>query len=352
MKRTLVSASVALALSAGLAGAAYAQAAAQPKATPPPASARNWNLPDYVYRPGQMVDVGGYRLNLYCAGAGSPTVLLLSGGGWGAVAYAGVQPRLAKTTRVCAYDRAGAGFSDVGPIPQKADQATRDLEALISGAGLKGPFVLVGWSLGGTEARGFAYQHPEAVAGVVTIDGSTFDFEPKTEQVPSWRLKTLEILQECHAAAKAGVLASNEALYARCRPGINPLDFIPTMRTTMAEETLDPSRYELQIASMSAMDANTELLRRNRRDLGDIPYRALLAGDHFPLPDRVRPAEDDASQREFIFNSYRIMAQARNGRMIVVPRARHGIQFDNPDLVAETIEDVIAEVRAKTAPGR
>src|SRR5437667_10071124 len=74
---------------------------------------------DIVYaRPGQLVDAGGFRLNLYCMGSGSPTVVFDSGWGDWAPAWSKVQPEIAKWTRACSYDRAGTGFSDPGPTPR------------------------------------------------------------------------------------------------------------------------------------------------------------------------------------------------------------------------------------------
>ena len=82
--------------------------------------------PDSVYaRPGQLVDAGGFRLNLYCMGSGSPTVVFDSGWGDWAPAWSKVQPQIAKWTRACSYDRAGAGFSDPGPCPVPACTSPR-----------------------------------------------------------------------------------------------------------------------------------------------------------------------------------------------------------------------------------
>ena len=65
--------------------------------------------------PGKMVDIGGHRLHIHCVGQGSPTVILESGLGTMSADWANVQPEVAKTTRVCAYDRAGTGWSEPGP---------------------------------------------------------------------------------------------------------------------------------------------------------------------------------------------------------------------------------------------
>ena len=121
--------------------------------------------------PGQLVDVGGYRLHINCTGSGSPTVVIVAGAGdwsttWGGV----VQPEVAKTTRVCTYDRPGLGWSEAAPLPGDAAQFAKELHTLLQNANIPGPYVMVGHSLGGFVVRIFAHDYASEVAGVVLID--------------------------------------------------------------------------------------------------------------------------------------------------------------------------------------
>lgn len=120
--------------------------------------------------PGQMVDVGGYRLHLNCTGAGSPTVVIDAGWGDWSLGWSGVQKEVAKTTRVCTYDRAGMGYSEAGPLPRNAEQFAKELHTLLQHAGIPGPYVLAGHSLGGLPVRVFVHDYPTEVSGVVLID--------------------------------------------------------------------------------------------------------------------------------------------------------------------------------------
>ena len=121
--------------------------------------------------PGQLVDVGGYRLHINCVGTGSPTVVIDAGwGDWSGVLEQRVQPEAAKTTRVCTYDRAGMGCSEAGPLPRTAEHFARELHTLLQHAGVPGPYVLVGHSLGGAPVRVFAHAYAADVAGVVLIE--------------------------------------------------------------------------------------------------------------------------------------------------------------------------------------
>ena len=120
--------------------------------------------------PGNLIDVGGFKMHIYCMGEGNPTVILetLSGGtssywGW-------VQPEVSKTTRVCVYDRAGRGWSQPDPEPLTLARTVRNLHTLLTNARVEGPYVLVGHSIGGIYVRQFAADYPEEVVGMVLVD--------------------------------------------------------------------------------------------------------------------------------------------------------------------------------------
>jgi pimeloyl-ACP methyl ester carboxylesterase len=122
--------------------------------------------------PGEMVDVGGYSLHIHCVGQGSPTVVLDAGSGGFSAQWVRVQREVSGTTRVCAYDRAGMGWSEMGPDPRDAKQITGELHTLLSKAGIEGPYVLVGHSFGGMYMQTYAARYPDEVAGVALVDSS------------------------------------------------------------------------------------------------------------------------------------------------------------------------------------
>ena len=123
--------------------------------------------------PGRMVSVDGHRLHLNCTGEGSPTIVLEAGGGYTSVEWsAWIQPGLSDHTRVCAYDRAGMGWSEPSPEPTDATQISGELHVLLQEARGGGPYVLVGHSLGGLYSRVYAERYPEEVAGMVLVDSS------------------------------------------------------------------------------------------------------------------------------------------------------------------------------------
>jgi pimeloyl-ACP methyl ester carboxylesterase len=125
--------------------------------------------------PGKMVDVGGYKLHLYCIGSGSPTVILDALFPGTVSNWAWVQPEVAKATQVCAYDRAGLGWSESGPGPHDAMHEASELHSLLEADAIRGPYILVGHSLGGLTVRMFADQYPDEVAGMVLIEATNPD---------------------------------------------------------------------------------------------------------------------------------------------------------------------------------
>jgi pimeloyl-ACP methyl ester carboxylesterase len=120
----------------------------------------------------ERYDVGGYRLYLHCMGTGSPAVLLEAGLASTSDVWYQVQPQLARSARVCAYDRAGLGSSDPGPTPRTSATIVGELHALLARAGIAGPYVLVGHSIAGYHLRLFAHRYPGSVVGMVLVDAS------------------------------------------------------------------------------------------------------------------------------------------------------------------------------------
>src|SRR5215475_394970 len=123
--------------------------------------------------PGRLVDVGGWRLHLNCTGearASQPTVILEAGLGDFSVEWSLVQPGVAKFARVCSYDRAGDGWSELGPHPRTLRQIVYELHTLLDKAGVKPPLVVVGHSYGGWLVRLYASTYPADVAGMVLVE--------------------------------------------------------------------------------------------------------------------------------------------------------------------------------------
>ncbi|MGK3943456.1 alpha/beta fold hydrolase [Streptomyces caeruleatus] len=123
--------------------------------------------------PGRTFAVGDHRLHIDCRGAGGPTVVLFNGLGEFSASWARITDQVGDTARVCAYDRAGQGWSDDADEPQDGVTAAADLHTLLAAAGERGPFVLVGHSTGGPYALTYAARYPGDVSGMVLLDSSS-----------------------------------------------------------------------------------------------------------------------------------------------------------------------------------
>jgi pimeloyl-ACP methyl ester carboxylesterase len=143
--------------------------------------------------PGRLVDVGGRKLHFYCTGQGGPTVILEAGAGSFSIDWALVQPEVAKTTRVCSYDRAGYGWSDPGPKEDTVEQVVHDLETALKNVGEHPPYVLVGQSLGGLFARWYQHEHPDQVVGMVLVDTYETTVPVQGKQVPIYTLTSEQL---------------------------------------------------------------------------------------------------------------------------------------------------------------
>jgi pimeloyl-ACP methyl ester carboxylesterase len=144
---------------------------------------------------GRSVDIGGRTLNIYCSGAGQPAVIFASGAPWplyirramfenGAprpgYGWLWIQSQVARTTKACWYDRAGSGWSDLGPYPRDSASQAHDLHALLRAAGIAPPYVLVSELSAALDAHVYAGFWPEDVAGLVFVNGVPPDFLLRT----------------------------------------------------------------------------------------------------------------------------------------------------------------------------
>jgi pimeloyl-ACP methyl ester carboxylesterase len=263
---------------------------------------------------GRLVDVGGYRLHLTCLGAGGPTVVIEYGWGDSSASWRrAVQPAVARTTRVCTYDRAGTGLSEAGPMPRTAWQFAQELHTLVQRAHVPGPYVLVGHSLGGATVRVFAHEYPAEVAGVVLIDSmsprsatqSASAAPPATTGQPSGlSLPTLP--------ARLGVLRLLAGPL-----GLDPLTVTPRAVQT----TLDEGQGIA--ASLAQAGAVTTF--------GDLPLVVLSRGLD-PDPDW------QSMQAEFLQLS-------TNSRQLIADTSGHNVQMDQPEAAVGAIVTMVELLR-------
>ena len=190
---------------AGIASAAYQQAAdaADRRQFPPP---------------GRLVDIGGRRIHLLAMGEGTPAVVIIPALGANVLEWVRVLRGAVSETTVCAYDRAGLGWSDPADGPVSIDAMADDLHALLNAAGINPPYAIAGHSMGGIVARRFQSRYPEEVAGMLLIDSSHEDQSRRLDgRDRCWHdlsraaKRRLRVLGTRRAAARFGLVRSLDA---------------------------------------------------------------------------------------------------------------------------------------------
>ncbi len=134
------------------------------------------------------IDVGGHELYYYFGGEGSPTVIFEAGWADWSKAWSKITPEVAESARIVAYDRAGHGQSDEGPLPRHGLQIAEELHTMLENAEIDPPYVIVGHSLGGLYVRLFAHQYPDEVVGMVLVDASHEGYATLRDKWDEWEV--------------------------------------------------------------------------------------------------------------------------------------------------------------------
>ena len=309
---------------------------------------------DELYtRPGQLIPAAGTRLNLYCMGSGSPAVVFDSGWEDWAPVWTLVQPEVAKWTRACSYDRAGAGFSDPGPMPRTSMRIADELHGALHQAGVAGPYILVGHAFGGDNVRSFAQRYAAETAGLVLVEadvGIPGERQGDTERIAE--------LRECRDA----VAAHTPLPPLPPRPGRPPRDCAQQFFRGLPEAVWSAALnakllelahtkvalYDTYISEMQQMPADEAYLARHHRSLGARPVRVLSTGYHgIHAIDRAHPL--DPQQQKFEQEVERAQAKwlalSSNSKQLFTDKSSEYIPFDRPDFVVEAIREVYSQSR-------
>jgi pimeloyl-ACP methyl ester carboxylesterase len=309
---------------------------------------------DELYaRPGRLVPAQGTRLNFYCTGAGSPTVVFDSGWGDWAPVWAIVQPAVAKWTRACSYDRAGAGYSDPGPMPRTSMRIADELLSGLRNAGIRGPYILVGNAFGGDNVRTFAARHPSEVAGLVLVEA---DIASTPEERQGYA-QLIASMHECRDAIAGGKplpqLPAGRGGPARsCAQsfffrGLPEAMWSPVLNAKLLELVQTKvAMYDSYISEMEQMPVDEAYLEQHSRSLGSRPIRVLSTGNHgVHALDPSRPL--DPKQQKYEAEVTREQAQwlkvSSNAKQLFTTKSSEYIPFDQPGFVVDAIRDVYTQ---------
>jgi pimeloyl-ACP methyl ester carboxylesterase len=278
---------------------------------------------------GKLIDVGGYRVHLYCKGTGSPAVVIVGAGfsfNWGLV-----QPEVAKFTQVCSYDHSGIGWSDAGP-GDSCSLRVNEVHTALMNAGIKGPYVMVGHSLGALVARIYAGRFPEETAGMVFVDhASDFRALQESSKPPN-----------DGAASPVPPATSTAPTPPPGAAQIHGIEDDPNFSRLSARDR------ELHVWGMErarnqmTMQANENI---NPRCFAD----AEAFGKDHPHPLGQKPlvdvTADEMRSPEYLQLQKELLSLSQNSEEIIAEKSTHFIIIDRPDVVIGAIRQVVQAVR-------
>ena len=306
-------------------------------------------------RVGQAVDIGGRTINLYCSGAGTPTVILETGGNSPGYSLLVQQSKIAAFTRACWYDRAGVGWSDPPSSPRTSASIVSDLHETLTRAGVLPPYVMVGGSVGGEYVRIYTARYLSDVAGLVLVDTSSPDMrEPDFYLSPLNRMSGSTrhlICMALPAMARFGIIRFGTS--RERRP--DPSDFTPEQASILAKLEAQPKAFTTDAEQgCAATDqgrivprtggGNPDIDRavRNSGSLGDRPLVVLTAGRYWAPPGFEKEAAEyhEVQVHQLQANLVRL---STHGKQVVVDA--HHDMAESPDSVITAVRQVVDEVR-------
>ena len=288
--------------------------------------------------PGQLVDVGGYKLHIHCTGNNSPTVIVLAGSGVPSTYYWLIQNGAAESTRVCVYDRAGYAWSEEGNRDLSPLGQVDDLEALLSNADIQPPYILAGHSYGGYIARLYAQAHPDEVAGLVMIDSAHED--QWTNYPPSIRDSAKQMYSGPNKPFNVfliGMMRSLQALLPLRDPMV---EYFPT---EVAERLAAIQKLHPHILYTVKAEVSDMALGNSPRvtDLGDIPMVVITHGVPITLMGQSEEA-NSGFERVNLEMQTRLLSLSTDTKQVFAEQSNHDeIPVKQADLVIQAIGDLL-----------
>lgn len=289
--------------------------------------------------PGKLVDVGGYRLHLYCMGkAGqSPTVILEAGLGSTYLDWSRVQPEVAAFAHVCSYDRAGLGWSEGGTSPRSCSQMVTDLHTLLVNAHIPGPYILVAHSFGGLIVRLYADMYPQEVAGLVLVDTSHED-QLSVPALAQGMKKDLRFL------ALARILASFGLVRLAINAGLRPNDvtkYPPAIRRLLKASWKRAQAIQTVYREMVAFEAGAAQVRASRRFYNHLPLVVLTQS----IPSEALTTAEKRPEDAWQAFQQDLVSLSSQSTQVIAEQSGHYIQLEQPELVVEAIKTVLQLTR-------
>jgi pimeloyl-ACP methyl ester carboxylesterase len=285
---------------------------------------------------GKLVDVGGYRVHVYCTGSGSPTVVIVGAGfsfDWGLV-----QPEVASFTQVCSYDNSGSAWSDDGPT-DSCTLRVSEIHNALKNAGIKGPYVLVGHSLGALVARLYAGQYPNEVAGVVFVDHaiSMINRRPPPSGGSASSPPMLPPPIPPPGGQRIMISMEDDPNFSKLSVQDRELHL---WATTQSRDKSSSPESPLDMLQDCVAQADT-IIKDQSHPLGDKPLIDVSAGSAPPMP----PPFAEQWRIKYAELQTKLLSLSGNSKQLVAENSGHFIIIDRPDVVIDAISQVVQAVR-------
>lgn len=288
--------------------------------------------------PGETYTVNGSRMHIYCTGSGSPTIILDAGLGNDALIWGGVQPEFAKTTRVCAYDRAGFGWSDTRMGPRDADHIAGELHELLLQAKVSGPIVLMGHSIAGIYIRDYAARYPADVAGMVFVDGST----PLQQQNPAFKAELAKDppMWVSLMLLRSAFIAGIPRLLGQCS---RPMPGLEAHAARLVREDTCNVRAGAVVAELDSIhESGLETVHAG--PYGTLPI-LIFSRDPAKILSRKNSKEAVDSNNAWSQMQEDLKKLSTRSRRIIAKNSTHYVQLDRLDLLKKEVPSFIEQIR-------
>jgi pimeloyl-ACP methyl ester carboxylesterase len=295
---------------------------------------------------GKLVDIGGLRLHINCTGAGSPTVIMEAGPNDSSVIWQLVQPEISRFARVCAYDRAGFGWSDAPNEPRTSSNIADELERLLSRDAVPGPYVLVGHDFGTLDLRVFTSRHRQEVVGMVFVDS----VHPDMHHRPPFNVTAQSTIANVYYQVMPWTVPLGvPRILGWCR---NNFTF-PNQPTEWArfvpEAAAQYCRLQSWRAEMAQVTDEDGSLAATTGPFGDLP---LIVLSHDPQVNDFggffSPADLIKAERAWSEMQEELKGLSARSKRIVAKGSPHWIQIHRPELVVGAVQEIVNGVRGTT----
>lgn len=295
----------------------------------------NLNADDDPPPLGKLVDVGGYRVHMYCTGVGSPAVVVVGGGfsfDWGLI-----QPKVAGLTQICAYDPSGAAWSDPFPSPRTPGCSDRvsEIHEVLRRASIRGPFLIVGFSIGALYGRLYASRYPDEAAGLVIVDHAFIPARPPRPPSQTWP-KSDASPPHAPGVVPMSDVDTPPALISQTAIALGIEDDRNFQRLPKLDRDLHMwalSKHPVRPTADTVAECEDEIGMQNRTSappLGSKPLIVISAGFDSP---------------EYQALQAKLLRLSGNAEHVIAEHSTHMMIVDAPDTIVTAIGDVLQSIR-------